>query len=48
MIAAGGNSIGDMGDAEADLDRAVVFLCREDAGYTSGSTLMVDGGYTFL
>lgn len=40
--------LGRLGDAEADVGRAVVFLCSKDAAYTTGSTLMVDGGYTFL
>jgi NAD(P)-dependent dehydrogenase (short-subunit alcohol dehydrogenase family) len=40
--------LGRMGDAETDIGRAVVFLCSQDASYTTGTTLMVDGGYNFL
>ena len=29
-----------------DVSRAVVFLCSADAGFVTGQTLVVDGGYT--
>ena len=29
-----------------DVSRAVVFLCSADAGFVTGQTLTVDGGYT--
>jgi NAD(P)-dependent dehydrogenase (short-subunit alcohol dehydrogenase family) len=40
--------LGRLGDAERDIGRAVVFLVGPDAGYVTGSTLMVDGGYDYL
>lgn len=40
--------LGRIGDCEQDVGRAVVFLCGPDAGYITGSTLMVDGGQTYL
>jgi glucose 1-dehydrogenase len=30
----------------SEIGKAVVFLCSEDAAYITGSTLVVDGGYT--
>jgi enoyl-[acyl-carrier-protein] reductase (NADH) len=33
-----------MGDPEADLGGVAVFLASEDARYTTGNTLFVDGG----
>lgn len=40
--------LGRLGDPELDIGRAVVFLCSGDSGYMTGTTLMVDGGYSFL
>jgi NAD(P)-dependent dehydrogenase (short-subunit alcohol dehydrogenase family) len=40
--------LGRVGDAERDVGRAIVFLCGPDAEYITGTTLMVDGGYTYL
>jgi NAD(P)-dependent dehydrogenase (short-subunit alcohol dehydrogenase family) len=36
--------MGRMGDPEADIGPAVVFLASEGAGYVTGQTLVVDGG----
>jgi 3-oxoacyl-[acyl-carrier protein] reductase len=36
--------MGRMGDPEADIGPAVVFLASDDAGYITGQTLVVDGG----
>jgi meso-butanediol dehydrogenase / (S,S)-butanediol dehydrogenase / diacetyl reductase len=35
-------------DTESDLGRAAVFLASEDAGFITGSSLVVDGGSTYL
>jgi NAD(P)-dependent dehydrogenase (short-subunit alcohol dehydrogenase family) len=40
--------LGRMGDAEADIGRAAVYLASDDAAYITGTTLMVDGGFNFL
>ena len=40
--------LGRMGQPEADIGRAAVYLASEDAGYVTGTTLMVDGGYNYL
>ncbi len=40
--------LGRVGDAEHDVGRAIVYLCGADAAYVTGTTLMVDGGYTYL
>jgi NAD(P)-dependent dehydrogenase (short-subunit alcohol dehydrogenase family) len=40
--------LGRMGDVETDIGRAVVYLCSKDAGYVTGTTLMLDGGYNYL
>jgi len=40
--------LGRIGDCEKDIGRAVVFLVGPDAGYVSGTTLMLDGGQAFL
>lgn len=37
-----------LGDPEADIGRAVVFLCGPDASYITGTTLPVDGGALHL
>ena len=40
--------LGRMGQPEADIGRAAVYLASEDAAYVTGTTLMVDGGYNYL
>jgi meso-butanediol dehydrogenase/(S,S)-butanediol dehydrogenase/diacetyl reductase len=40
--------LGYVGDCEADIGRAAVFLCSPDARYVTGTTLMVDGGQAYL
>lgn len=40
--------LGRLGDPEADIGKAAVFLASEDANYISGQTIMVDGGTTKL
>jgi NAD(P)-dependent dehydrogenase (short-subunit alcohol dehydrogenase family) len=37
-----------IGDAEADIGRAVVFLVGPDAGYITGASIPVDGGNAFV
>ena len=37
-----------MGDPEADIGRAAVYLASDDAAYVTGTTLMVDGGLNYL
>jgi NAD(P)-dependent dehydrogenase (short-subunit alcohol dehydrogenase family) len=37
-----------LGDPEQDVGRVVAFLASEDASYITGTTLMVDGGYSYL
>jgi NAD(P)-dependent dehydrogenase (short-subunit alcohol dehydrogenase family) len=37
-----------LGDAEADVGRAVVYLASDAGRYITGTTLMVDGGYRYL
>jgi len=39
------NALGRIGSA-ADIGNAVVFLCSEEAGYITGTNLVVDGGFT--
>jgi NAD(P)-dependent dehydrogenase (short-subunit alcohol dehydrogenase family) len=40
--------LGRVGDCEADIGRAAVFLASPDAGYITGGTLIVDGGQAYL
>ena len=40
--------LGRVGDCELDIGRAVVFLCSPAASYMTGSSLMLDGGQTYL
>ena len=40
--------LGRLGDAEADVGRAVVYLAGKDGRYVTGTTLMVDGGFNYL
>ena len=40
--------LGRLGDPEHDIGRAVVYLAGPDGRYITGTTLMVDGGYTYL
>jgi len=37
-----------MGDPERDIGRAILFLASDAADYITGTTLMVDGGHSFL
>jgi len=37
--------LGRIGECEADIGRAAVFLCGPDAGYITGTTLPVEGGF---
>jgi NAD(P)-dependent dehydrogenase (short-subunit alcohol dehydrogenase family) len=37
-----------LGDPEADVGRAVVYLASDAGRYVTGTTLMVDGGYRHL
>jgi len=41
---AAANPMGRMGDPESDIGGVAVFLASEDARYTTGNTLFVDGG----
>jgi NAD(P)-dependent dehydrogenase (short-subunit alcohol dehydrogenase family) len=40
--------LGRIGDPEHDIGRAVAFLAGPDAGYITGTTLMLDGGFDYL
>lgn len=40
--------LGRWGDCESDIGRAVVYLAGKDGGYVTGTTLMVDGGFSYL
>ena len=40
--------LGYVGDCEIDIGRAAVFLCGPDGRYVTGTTLMVDGGQSYL
>jgi NAD(P)-dependent dehydrogenase (short-subunit alcohol dehydrogenase family) len=37
-----------VGDCETDIGRAVAWMCGPDAGYMTGSTIMLDGGQGWL
>jgi NAD(P)-dependent dehydrogenase (short-subunit alcohol dehydrogenase family) len=37
-----------LGDPEQDIGRVVAFLASDEASYITGTTLMVDGGYSYL
>jgi NAD(P)-dependent dehydrogenase (short-subunit alcohol dehydrogenase family) len=43
-----GIPLGRVGDPEADIGRAVVFLCGSDSAYLTGATLPLDGGLAYL
>jgi NAD(P)-dependent dehydrogenase (short-subunit alcohol dehydrogenase family) len=40
--------LGRIGDPEKDIGQAVLFLASEDSAYVTGTTLMVDGGHSYL
>jgi NAD(P)-dependent dehydrogenase (short-subunit alcohol dehydrogenase family) len=40
--------LGRVGDCETDIGRAVAWMCGPDAGYMTGSTIMLDGGQGWL
>jgi NAD(P)-dependent dehydrogenase (short-subunit alcohol dehydrogenase family) len=40
--------LGRLGDPEADIGRAVVYLASKDGSYITGTTLMIDGGFNYL
>lgn len=40
--------LGGLGDPETDIGRAAVYLASDDASYVTGTTLMVDGGFSYL
>ena len=40
--------LGRIGDPEADIGRPIAFLAGDDSRFITGSTLMLDGGLTFL
>ena len=40
--------LGRVGDCEVDVGRAVALLCCPDAGYITGSSIMVDGGQDYV
>jgi NAD(P)-dependent dehydrogenase (short-subunit alcohol dehydrogenase family) len=40
--------LGRHGDADVDIGRAVAWLCSEEAGYITGTTVMLDGGQMYL
>ena len=42
------NPLGRIGDAEADIGRSVVYLASDAGRYVTGTTLMVDGGFSDL
>lgn len=40
--------LGRIGDPEADIGRAAAWLCSDAAAYVTGTTLVVDGGQSYL
>ena len=40
--------LGHIGDPEADIGRPIAFLAGPDSQFITGSTLMLDGGLTYL
>jgi len=40
--------LGRFGDPETDIGRAAVWLCSAEAAYVTGTTLVVDGGQSYL
>jgi len=40
--------LGRVGNSEADIGRAVVFLCSQDSAYVTGITLPLDGGQAYF
>lgn len=40
--------LGRIGDPEQDIGRPIAFLASDDSGFITGSTLMLDGGLTYL
>jgi NAD(P)-dependent dehydrogenase (short-subunit alcohol dehydrogenase family) len=47
-LAVSHTSVGRIGDCELDVGAAAVFLASDAAAYTTGHTLMVDGGQSHL
>jgi ABC-type branched-subunit amino acid transport system ATPase component len=42
------NSAGRLGDPERDIGRAIAMLVKDDMGFLTGATIMLDGGTTLL
>ncbi len=40
--------LGRLGDPEADIGRAIAFLCGPDSAYITGNTIAIDGGQAYL
>jgi meso-butanediol dehydrogenase/(S,S)-butanediol dehydrogenase/diacetyl reductase len=40
--------VGRMGDPEKDIGRPICWLCTDEAGYMTGTTIQLDGGQLFL